>query len=255
MTARRALLVLALSVALTVLLAAEAGARPPVVTSVGAIDRQVTARWTLPEGVDAQFVQIATDPAVTQFGYYTEPHLVSFSVLGRSDRTFKDSLRLQPGTYYVHISGADSGCYPDCPRIEFSNSFRIRIDASGNGQGTNLAQEGEPPSQLVSCRRRQSLRKVRVKARMDINGSLSAAGKLTAGSPVGRSRIFPVGPVTKPAAANTTVNIPLKLSKAAVRAARRSLAAGRKPLVSITVTARDGAGRTTARSIIVRLTR
>jgi hypothetical protein len=236
-------------------LAGAAAAQPPVMTAVGAVDHRVTARWTLPEGVRAEFVQIATDPSVTEFGYFRQRNLVTFSNLGRYDTTFRDSLRLEPGTYYVHVAGSDRSCFPDCPRIEFTDAYRVRIGAGGTAQGTNLADEGQPPSQLVYCRRKQSLRKLSVKARMDINGSLMATGKLTAASSVGRARTFMVGPVTKTAAADKTVKIALKLSRDAARAARRSLAAGRRPRLAITVTARDGAGRTSARSISVRLTR
>jgi hypothetical protein len=237
------------------LFAGSASAQPPVLTAVGAIDSEITARWTLPEGVSSEFVQIATNPAVTPFGYFRQRYLVSFSNLGRYDVTFRDTLRLDPGTYYVHIAGSDHICFPDCPRLEFSNVYRVQIGSGGIAQGTDIAQEGQPPAQLVYCRRKQSLRKLWVKARMDINGSLIAAGKLTAPSSVGRSRTYGVGPVTKPAAANTVVRIPLKLSRGALRAARRSLAAGRRPRLQVTVTARDGAGRTAERSISVRLTR
>jgi hypothetical protein len=252
---RLAVIPIVLSLSLSMALAARSAAAPPVLTSVGASDSEVTARWTLPSGVGAQFVQIATNPSVTEYGYFLERNLVSFSALGRYDRTFRDTLQLQPGTYYVHVAGSDKTCYPDCPRIEFSESWRVRIDATGAAQGTNLAQEGVPPSQFVYCRRKQPLRSVWVKGRMDINGSLTATGKLTARSAVGRSRSFKVGPVTKTAAADKTVRIALKLSKAAERAARRSLAAGRTPKLGITITARDGAGRTAHRAISVRLTR
>ena len=118
-----------------------------------------------------------------------------------------------------------------------------------------MALEGQPPSQLVYCRRKQSVRKLAVKARMDINGSLTAAGRLTAASRVGRARGFAVGPVTKPAAADRTVKIPLELPRAGRRAALRAIAAGHTPRLRITVTARDGAGRTATRTLSVRLTR
>jgi len=255
MTVRRAAIALALAILLPALLAADASARPPVLTSVGAVDSEVTARWTLPEAVGAEFIQIATEPGVTEYGYFRQRALVSFSNLGRNDTTFRDTLRLLPGTYYVHVAGSDHRCFPDCPRVEFTDVFRIQIGAAGTATGSNLADEGQPPSQLVYCRRKQSLRKMWVKARMDINGSLVAAGKLTASTKVGRSRTFGVGPVTKTAAANATVRIPLKLSRDALRAARRSLDAGRRPRLVLTVTARDGAGRTAERTISVRLTR
>jgi hypothetical protein len=255
MSLRRATTVIVASLLLGVVFASDAAARPPVLTSVGAVDRQVTARWTLPEGVGAEFVQVATDPGVTEFGYFRQATLVSYATLGLHDTTFRDSLRLAPGTYYVHAAGSDRLCFPNCPRVEFTDVFRIRIGATGTAQGTNLALEGKAPSHVVHCSRKQSLRKLWVKARMDINGSLIAVGKLTTTSSVGRSRRFAIGPVTRPAAADRTVKIALKLPRGAVRAANRSLASGRQPRVKITVTARDGAGRTAQRSISVRLTR
>ena len=185
MTVRRAAIALALAILLPATVAADASARPPVLT-VGRRrrqpgDRPLDASGGRRRGVRADRDQSGRDP----FGYFRQRFLVSFSNVGRNDTTFRDTLRLLPGTYYVHVAGSDHRCFPDCPRIEFTDVFRIQIGAAGTAQGNNLADEGQPPSQLVYCRRKQSLRKMWVKARMDINGSLIAAGKLTASTKVG----------------------------------------------------------------------
>jgi hypothetical protein len=249
---RRGAIATTLCAVFMLLLAGTAAARPPDLVSVGAIDRQVTAKWTLENGMSSGFVQIAKAPDVTEFGYFLQRNLVSFSVLSSSQTTFRDTLALNPGTYYVHIGGSDD-CYPDCPRVEFSEIWEIEVGASGTAIGTDLSKTGKKPSQFVTYRRTQSVKKLRLRARMDINGSLVAKGTLTVKSRGGKSRSYALGPITKLVAADKSTSFVFKLSKQASRAALRSIAAGKRPKAVITITARDGLGRTADRPVSVKL--
>ena len=106
-------------------------AAPPTLVSVGHVKQQLTAKWTLPPGVESQLIEIATDPAVSTDGAFVGEHLVHFELLeaGQTSYTSRDQ-RLKTGvTYYVHMNAIDWPCFFvfACPVREWSNVLTLRI--------------------------------------------------------------------------------------------------------------------------------
>ena len=108
--------------------ASPAVAAPPVLTSVGHVQRHPEARWTLPPtGAPAWVLEIARRPETGSNGYFFEENRVVFEILERTQTHFLDDERLDPGTYYVHVSVFNDVCDPAC--IEWSQTLRLTIEA------------------------------------------------------------------------------------------------------------------------------
>jgi hypothetical protein len=108
-----------------------ASAAPPMLVAVGHAKQQLTARWTLPPGVESQLIEIATDPALSTDGAFVGENLVHFELLeaGQTSYTSTDQ-RLKTGvTYYVHMNAIDWPCFFvfACPVREWSNVLTLRI--------------------------------------------------------------------------------------------------------------------------------
>jgi hypothetical protein len=108
-----------------------ASAAPPTLVAVGHAKQQLTARWTLPPGVESQLIEIATDPALSTDGAFVGENLVHFELLeaGQTSYTSTDQ-RLKTGvTYYVHMNAIDWPCFFvfACPVREWSNVLTLRI--------------------------------------------------------------------------------------------------------------------------------
>ncbi len=106
-------------------------AAPPTLVAVGHAQQQLTARWTLPPGVESQLIEIATDPALSTDGAFLGEHLVHFELLEAGQTSYRSSdHRLKTGvTYYVHMNAIDWPCFFvfACPVREWSNILTLRI--------------------------------------------------------------------------------------------------------------------------------
>lgn len=126
---RRLLVVVIVAAGLVVPTAALAA--PPTLVAVGHAQQQLTARWTLPPGVESQLIEIATDPAVSTDGAFVGEHLVHFDLLEAGQTSYRSSdHRLKTGiTYYVHMNAIDWPCFFvfACPVREWSNVLTLRI--------------------------------------------------------------------------------------------------------------------------------
>jgi hypothetical protein len=126
---RRLLLVLVALVSLA--LAGEALAAPPVLTSVGHIERHPQAAWSLPPGVKARIAEVATSPATSTDGYFFLENVKALSTLEDAQTHWVYNLQLDPGVYYVHVGGYDEPCVFAglCPIREFSQIMTLTIPA------------------------------------------------------------------------------------------------------------------------------
>ena len=127
---KRLLVVGGLAAAL-LLVPAAAVAAPPTLVAVGHAKQFLTARWTLPSGVESQLIEIATDPALSTDGAFLGEHLVHFELLEAGQTSYTaNERRLKTGvTYYVHMNAIDWPCFFvfACPVREWSNVLTLRI--------------------------------------------------------------------------------------------------------------------------------
>ena len=111
--------------------AGQATAAPPVLTSVGHVQRHPQATWSLPPGVQSRVAEVATSPATSTDGYFFFENVKAFSTLEDAQTTWIYNLQLDPGTYYVHVAGYDEPCVlaGQCPFREFSQIQPLVIEA------------------------------------------------------------------------------------------------------------------------------
>jgi hypothetical protein len=121
-------LVLTLGLAVT----GTALAAAPVLLSVGHVDRHPTATWSLPAGVQSRVIEVATSPATEGAGEFVAANVTTWDNLDDFQTSWTSSDQLEPGTYYVHVSGFHLSCGP-CPLREYSNVLTLVIDGSGGG--------------------------------------------------------------------------------------------------------------------------
>ena len=116
-------------VATMLIWAGHALAAPPVLLTVGQVSQHPTATWSLPAGVEAHVVEVATTPATGSDGYFFSETLKAFSVPQPTDTSWTYTFQIDPGTYYVHVAGFDTTCMA-CPVREFSNVLTLIIPAA-----------------------------------------------------------------------------------------------------------------------------
>jgi hypothetical protein len=129
----------ALISAVGALCGASAGeAAPPNLVSVGQTDRHPTATWTLPPGVEARVVEVATTLDQASDGHFFTENTVIRSNVEPTLTSWVYRSQLDPGTYYVHVAGLDRNC-EECPRREWSNIVSLTIP--GAAQQTSSTDE------------------------------------------------------------------------------------------------------------------
>lgn len=115
--------------------APQALAAPPVLLSAGATNLHATATWSLPPGVEALIVEVASSASVDSDGYFQAYALEAGGLLDPSQTTWTDSFELEGGrTYYVHVGGTDTTC-GGCPSVQFSNVISFTVGATTGGGG------------------------------------------------------------------------------------------------------------------------
>ena len=123
---------LAVAMFIALLVPAEAIAAPPVLLTVGVQSGRATATWSLPPGVQAEVLEVATSPVIGPDGYYflAENRKV-FDGLEDTQTSWTDTYSIDPGTYYVHVVGFDEACFYAnlCPVREASNVMELTISA------------------------------------------------------------------------------------------------------------------------------
>jgi hypothetical protein len=106
-----------------------AAAAPPSLLTVGHTRGHPSATWTLPPGVEAQVLEIATEPTLASDGYFFAESRVVFDLLEPGQTSFLSDTALRAGTYYVHVSGFDRTCFyaDQCPVREWSQTAPLAI--------------------------------------------------------------------------------------------------------------------------------
>jgi hypothetical protein len=125
----KALTALVSGVIVAALLPSTARAAPPVLLSVGQIQGHPQATWSLPPGVTAQVLEIATSPLTGSDGAFFFENVEIFDLLEDTQTSYTSSRRLPPGAYYVHLSGLDEPCFYSgaCPVREYSSILPLTI--------------------------------------------------------------------------------------------------------------------------------
>jgi hypothetical protein len=125
--------VLLIALVLACIGAPQALAAAPVLLSAGATDLHATATWSLPPGVEALVVEVASTAAVDSDGYFQFDALEAGGLLGAADTSWTDAFQLEPGRmYYVHVGGTDTSC-ETCPAVEFSNVVAFLAAGTAGG--------------------------------------------------------------------------------------------------------------------------
>jgi hypothetical protein len=104
------------------LLPAVAEATPPSLTGVGETITPgiLTASWTLPEGMSAEYVEVATTPRSYADGSFVLS--VLYDTLSAADTTWTATTVLPAGHYYVHVAAFDTAGFE-----EFSDPVPVTI--------------------------------------------------------------------------------------------------------------------------------
>lgn len=101
-------------------------ATPPVLLGVSHQGGHLTAAWSLPPGVRSGVIEAATSPNVASDGSFFSENVELFDVLNDFQTSYLSGSGLQPGVYFVHVSGYDTSCTP-CPITEWSQTQTILI--------------------------------------------------------------------------------------------------------------------------------
>jgi hypothetical protein len=104
-------------------------AAPPVLVTAAQVDGHPTATWTLPPGVRARVVEVATSPDTGTDGPFFEENVRIFDVLQDAQTAWTSSKRLEPGAYYLHVGGFDAACFTrgECQLREFTSPVTVTI--------------------------------------------------------------------------------------------------------------------------------
>jgi hypothetical protein len=118
-------------VAVSLLVGEPAEAAPPALVSVGHLRGHPSATWTLPPGVQPQTVEVATEPFVASDGSFFTEYVKDLDLVSDqpSKTTWLSAQKLDPGRYYIHVSGLDEPCFyaGQCPVREWSNVLTLEI--------------------------------------------------------------------------------------------------------------------------------
>jgi hypothetical protein len=103
---------------------AAATARPPVLIGAEFKSGALSATWSLPPGVEAVFLEASLSPKQEADGGFDELDLLH--ELEPDATSVTVTKRLEPGTYYVHVVGADDEC-DECPTFEYSATATVVV--------------------------------------------------------------------------------------------------------------------------------
>jgi hypothetical protein len=240
---------------------------PPRITYADQVDGHVALDWSLGSSGD-QLVEVATSPETypggTLRGFFLDQNTVLFDdILGFGDQTYDAADALPPGTYYAHI-GARMSCLPPAYRVclyEFS-SPPAEIVVPGvdppapapipDQPKALSALRGAPAFRSLRVARRQSVRRVAIRAVLEEQGTLTANGTVKV---PGASRALRFRTEFAKAKAGKPVRLVLRLSPKGLRAARKVIRRHLTPIARITITARNEAGSRRVEKRTVRLGR
>jgi plastocyanin len=240
--------------------------RAPVLKGAVQEGGAVIVGWLLPDGVENDFVEVATAPQVYESGPEKGAFLLENLVLfddgiwyGQSYYTAPEPL--PPGTYYVHVAGftpdsCPTGDAPTCVE-EYSSTARVTIPAPPAPPARAAVAASQPADTTtafasVLAPARQRVDELFVRAAMGEKGTISASGTV---SIAGSHRVYRLRPAAAKVAPGTAVKLHLGLTRKARRAVSRAIARHRLVRARITITARDRAGNAATEIRAVKLGR
>lgn len=252
------------TIALALALPAVAQSAPPTLGSVGQSARHLTATWTLPPGMENDYIEVATSPATyPDTGDFLIENVVMFDLLDVGSRSFFSTEQLPEGTYYVHVAAYDPLCNPALQACadEFSSPpavITIVPDSPSPPPATPFAVnpilDRVTAFAALNAPVLQRVDKLYVLAKMFERGTLAARGTVNVPNVSNGSRVLRLKTVTRNAFPGTGVKLKLKLARTGVQAVKNALGRDRKVRARITVIAKDLAGntKTEKRTVVLR---
>ena len=247
---------------ITAPLAVTIPASPPVLQAATHNGRFLHADWSLPAGMESDFIEVASSPAVYPdgplAGFFLDENLVFDEVLAPRQTSWDADRSLPDGLYYVHVGGLALGACPTPDALtcvdEFSQALPVRIGAAPTAPPATAAAAPDTTTAFasLSAARRMSARHLVVRARMGEAGTVTVNGNV---SVPGASKVFRLKPVSAKTAPGKTVTLRPALSKPALKSVRKALRRHRRVRLKLTVTARDAAGNIAVRKRTARLRR
>jgi hypothetical protein len=230
-----------------------AAAAPPSNLIVSENAGIVSATWTLPAGWYTDFLEFSPTPDVGVDGFFLTPAATFFPIGGPATTFTSEPKRFSPGTYYVHVSAYDPACDPTVYQcaIEFSSPPTL-LEVRSEPAPLPSAPPASPPSPPASsppdtvtsfaalkCPSRQKVGRLVVLASMPEDGSITVSGTVSIPN---AGKVFKIKSVSVKAVAGQLVTVKIKLSKRALKAARKARRRHRTIKANLTITARDMAG-------------
>ncbi len=139
------LLILAACLAFGTINLSSAFAAAPTLLSIGHTERQLTATWSVPPNVYAFSIEVATNPAVDDIGFFLREHKKVDAMLELGQTSYEAGFQLLPGRYYVHVAGLDLG--PGCDECIFQFSNILSVDIPSDPSSTSPSPSTPSPNQ------------------------------------------------------------------------------------------------------------
>lgn len=109
---------------LALVAAPDALAAPPTLLTAGQANGHATATWSLPPGVVARQVELSLVSSTTAGGGFR--FVEDSAVLADAQTSWTEATAIEPGSYYLHVSGHDTSCGL-CPSLEWSAMLQLTI--------------------------------------------------------------------------------------------------------------------------------
>jgi hypothetical protein len=116
-------------------------AAPPTLVTVTQVGGKTNATWTLPTGGQVWTVEVAKATTVDSDGYFLADNVVDTEVFVDQRTSWASEQVLDPGTYYVHLSGWDKNC-ANCAIPEWSAVRAFTVPAAGSTSGSSSPSTG-----------------------------------------------------------------------------------------------------------------
>jgi hypothetical protein len=238
--------------------------RAPVLLSAGERSGHITASWTLPFGMENDYIEVATSPDVYRSGLprggYLAENVVLDDLLGHDDDYYESDVQLPSGTYYVHVADYSPATCPTVDATTCLDEFSTTAELSVPGEPRiQPSPASSPPAARpdkfttfasLSVPRSQDVDRLTIRAAMAEAGTISASGTVRISKTSKRYRLKNAFAVAQP---NVVVRFKLKLSKRVLASVKVALKRHRRVIAQIKITAKDVAGNVVSRNRMVEL--
>jgi hypothetical protein len=215
---------------------------PPTNLAVGQSSYHITATWTIPQGMQNDFIEASASPDVLSDGTFVDPAL--HDALTPAQSTYSSATTLAPATYYVHVAAAPAGCAQPCVD-EFSEVKQVTIPSpaapAAPAPPTSLPSpvDNVTSFSLLKVATNQKASRLVVQVAMAENGTITVGGTVNVPN---TSKVYTLKSVSVTAFAGKAVKVKVKLPKRVLDTATRALKRRKKVKANFTITARDVTG-------------